>query len=55
MKEVEEVCLVPEFTELMNVALEEKLKELADPGVPWRRTGDARACEYCDFKMICGR
>lgn len=55
VKEVEEVCLVPEFTELMNVALEEKLKELADPGVPWRRTGDARACEYCDFKMICGR
>lgn len=55
VKEVEEVSLVPEFTELMDRALEDKLKELADPAVPWKRTEEAKTCEYCDFKMICGR
>lgn len=55
VKEVEEVSLVPEFTELMDRALEDKLKELADPAVPWKRTEETKTCEYCDFKMICGR
>lgn len=55
VNEVEEVSLVPEFTELMNEALENKLKELADPAIPWKRTEEAKTCEYCDFKMICGR
>ena len=55
VREVEEVSLVPEFTELMDSALEEKLKELADTSVPWKRTEEVKTCEYCDFKMICGR
>ena len=29
--------------------------EMYDVNVPFRRTSDEAACEYCDFKMICGR
>ena len=35
--------------------LEALLKEITDPGVPFRRTDCAGACTYCDFRMICGR
>lgn len=55
VKDIEEVRLVPKFTSLMNDALEELLKKLADPAKPWERTQDVKTCEYCDFKMICGR
>ena len=31
------------------------LQEIANPAIPFRRTSDAKTCEYCDFKAICGR
>ena len=45
----------PEFSRLMDERLEGLLKELKDKDVPFERTGDADACRFCDFKMICGR
>ncbi|MDT3356527.1 MAG: PD-(D/E)XK nuclease family protein [Bacteroidota bacterium] len=44
-----------EFSKKMEERLSEMLKEIADPSIPFRRTGDSKACEYCDFKNICGR
>ena len=31
------------------------LQEIANPAIPFRRTSDAKTCEWCDFKNICGR
>ena len=31
------------------------LQEIANPAIPFRRTSDAKTCEWCDFKAICGR
>ncbi len=31
------------------------LRELEDLSVPFRRTEELETCEWCDFKMICGR
>ena len=44
-----------EFAELMDVRLQGIMDEIHDQSVPFRRTDDADACKYCDFKMICGR
>ena len=45
----------PAFSELVKEKLARKLDELTDPSVPFRRTEDPRTCQWCDFKMICGR
>lgn len=41
--------------EAMKVALESLLAEMLDPAVPFSRTDNEKNCEYCDFKVICGR
>ena len=43
------------FARLTRERLKDLLAELVDPSVPFRRTGETKTCEYCDFKMICGR
>lgn len=43
------------FARLMDERLERLLAELKDRNTPFERTSDRKACEYCDFKMICGR
>ena len=43
------------FFECVSRRLEALLEEMYDINVPFRRTSDEGACEYCDFKMICGR
>ena len=53
--EVPEVELCPTFCSLMEKKLSELLEEIADTSVPWRLTSEAKTCEWCDFKMICGR
>lgn len=55
VKDVENISLCPEFITLMDEALAELLKALPDTSVPFRRSGDSKDCEYCDFKTICGR
>ena len=45
----------PAFSELVKEKLARKLDELTDPSVPFRRTEDPRTCQWCDFKMICGK
>ena len=35
--------------------LEQTFKEIFDPQVEFRRTSDEKVCEYCDFKMLCGK
>jgi CRISPR/Cas system-associated exonuclease Cas4 (RecB family) len=44
-----------DFAELMDVRLQGIMDEIHDQSVPFKRTEDADACRYCDFKMICGR
>lgn len=55
IKEVENVALNEKFCTLMDGRLSALLAEIADTQRPWKRTEDAKTCEYCDFKMICGR
>ena len=45
----------PEFARLTKERLKDLLAEMTDPSVPFRRTDEIKTCEYCDFKMICGR
>jgi len=55
LKEVENVGLNDKFCSLMDERLESLLGEISDVSIPWRRTADEKTCEYCDFKMICGK
>ena len=51
-----QVCpLNHKFASEMDQRLESLLKEIQSPQVPFTMTDDAANCEYCDFKMICGR
>ena len=43
------------FYELMKDGLEGLFAEILDPEVPFFRTSVEKNCEYCDFKVICGR
>ena len=43
------------FYEAMTAHLTELLDELGDVNVGFRRTSENSACEYCDFRNICGR
>ena len=52
---VESVVPDEGFLALMEERLDDLLAEIADPAVPFRRTEDAKTCEWCDFKNICGR
>lgn len=44
-----------EFCRLAGERLDAVLSEMQDLKVPWKRTEDAKTCEWCDFKTICGR
>ena len=55
VKAVESVAVGGRFQTLMAERLDGLLAELADLSVPFSRTTDARTCEWCDFKNICGR
>ena len=55
VKAVESVAVGGRFQTLMAERLHGLLAELADLSVPFSRTADARTCEWCDFKNICGR
>ncbi|MBQ0124618.1 MAG: PD-(D/E)XK nuclease family protein [Bacteroidales bacterium] len=48
-----EVC--SRFTELMDREVRRLLDDISDLSKPWLRTEDQSACEYCDFKTLCGR
>jgi hypothetical protein len=51
-----QVCpLNQKFASEMDQRLESLLKEIQSPQVPFTMTEDQGNCEYCDFKMICGR
>ena len=43
------------FYKAVTERLAALLDEMYDVDVPFRRTEDAKVCEYCDFKNICGR
>ena len=43
------------FFNAVSQRLEQTLNEMYSLDVPFRRTSDEKVCEYCDFKMICGR
>lgn len=43
------------FYAMMKERLEELFAEMLDPEEPFSRTSVEKNCEYCDFKVICGR
>ena len=43
------------FFKAVSQRMETLLNEMYDVNVPFRRTSNVDVCEYCDFKMICGR
>jgi RecB family exonuclease len=43
------------FAKEMDQRLESLLNEIQSLEVPFRMTEDEKNCEWCDFKMICGR
>ena len=43
------------FARLTRERLNALFEEMTNPDVPFRRTEERDTCEYCDFKMICGR
>ena len=43
------------FFKAVSQRLEAMLQEMYDLNEPFRRTSNEATCEYCDFKMICGR
>ena len=45
----------PVFSALVKERLAQTLDRIVDPEVPFERTEDTRSCQWCDFKMICGR
>lgn len=55
VNEVEDVPESRTFSNLMVDGLKGKLKEIVDLNVPFRRTSEAKTCEFCEYKMICGR
>jgi hypothetical protein len=54
-EDVRNDALNESFYAMMKDALEELLSEMLDPAVPFSRTAVEKNCEYCDFKVICGR
>ena len=52
-----EYSLPPDVVNAASEMLKECLDGIFDmvKNPTFRRTGDAKTCEYCDFKMICGR
>lgn len=52
---IKNVKVNEKFCDLVKESLSGLLKELADTSVPFTRTDDLKTCEWCDFKMICGR
>ncbi len=40
---------------MMKEILDEIIARLTDLSLPWRRTTVTENCNYCDFKIICGR
>ena len=55
VREIESVALNGRFLSLMAERLDGLLAEIADLSVPFSRTEDAKTCQWCDFKNICGR
>lgn len=54
--EAPKVCpLNAKFAQEMDIRLENLIKEIQNPDLPFEKTMDEGKCEYCDFKMICGR
>ena len=45
----------PAFSRLVKERLSDTLDQIVNPSVPFHRTEDLRTCEWCNFKMICGR
>ena len=43
------------FMDTVGERLKEVIGEIKDASVPWKRTCDRSACEWCDFRAICGR
>ena len=51
-----QICpLDPVFADELDMRLERLISEIRNPEVPFTMAEDVRNCEWCDFRMICGR
>ena len=50
-----DVPVCPEFSALAMDGLRQLLAQITNPAVPFRRTTETKTCEFCDFRVICGR
>lgn len=48
-------ALLPEHLADYRQGLEQVVQEIFDPEVPFVQTQEAKNCNYCDFKALCGR
>ncbi|MBQ9475357.1 MAG: PD-(D/E)XK nuclease family protein [Bacteroidales bacterium] len=48
-----------DVSEVFRAAMESGLQGLVDtilnPDIPFNRSGEAKTCEFCDFKQLCGK
>jgi hypothetical protein len=50
------VCpLDSNFAAELDARLERHIRDILDPEIPFKMAEDKGHCEWCDFKMICGR
>ena len=54
-QDVQTYPLNEEFGAGTEELLEQQFREMEDPAVPFRRSADNKPCEYCDYRILCGR
>ena len=45
----------PELIGVFEKQLQDLIKEIFDPKVPFEETANAKSCEYCPYKQICSK
>ena len=45
----------PAAEDWMAEQLHGALAEISDVSLPWKRTAEPETCQYCPFKLICGK
>ena len=43
------------YKEEFRQTLQGVLEELFNPEIPFRQTSVAKNCDYCDYKLLCGK
>ena len=52
---VEEIPVSEVFRSGMESGLQGLVDTILNPDIPFERSGEAKTCEFCDFKQLCGK